>query len=739
MARNWVGRVGWTILAVVLLLLLVLLNWEALSARAGPPPPPHAYRADITRDEWGVPHIHGRTDPDVAFGIAWAHAEDDFSTLQDVLAMTRGRYGAIAGQDGAKVDYVYHLLDARGTAERHYAALPADVRALLDGYASGMNRYAASHPGEVKLARLFPVNGMDIATGFVLRQPFFFGLDHTVGPLVAGDPLPDDGGPRLDGKPQPDYAHGGGDLIPQPGLPVQTTPGPLPLGEDGALAGSNAFAIAPAKSDDGVTRLVSNAHQPWRGGTAWYELVVQSDAGWHMAGATFPGMPIVALGHNDTLGWTNTVNRPDLTDVYRLTLDKAGTHYRMDGKWLPLERHTVILPVRFGPLELPILKTVWRSVHGPVVINARGAFAFRYAGIDSIANVTEYYRLNRARNLAEWQAALRLQGVPSTNFLYADAAGNIADYYNAGFPLRKPGQNWRGVLPGDRSDLIWHAKAPFDASPHYLNPASGYLYNANNTPFRAAGSSDLDPARTDPVLGVELDQTNRSIRAAKLLAEPGPIGRARLEAIKYDTGYEREGYVAWMLDAIARLDLRDNQQLQEAQALLARWDLRADGRNPADALAVMVLKDAMKASYNHTPPPDPRALLAFASGHLRAHFGRIDPPLGDVERVRQGRVDLGMDGGGDTLRAATSYNIDPDDGRLLIKHGDSFVMFMEWPKGGAVKSESIQPFGAATTRPTSAHFADQAALFVAHRLKPVHFTAADIAAHAVRRYVVSTD
>src|SRR4029079_3529514 len=118
---------------------------------------------------------------------------------------------------------------------------------------------------------------------------------------------------------------------------------------------------------DGVTRLVSNSHQPWRGGTAWYELVGESDEGWHMAGATFPGMPLVALGHNETLGWTNTVNRPDLVDVYKLELNGDGTQYRLDGKWRPLEKRTVWLPVRFGPLTLPVPRTVWRSAHGPVI------------------------------------------------------------------------------------------------------------------------------------------------------------------------------------------------------------------------------------------------------------------------------------------------------------------------------------------------------------------------------------
>ncbi len=736
-----IKRLGWGALILVLLILFALLTWEPLFALdPGPPPPARAYKADIARDSFGVPHIHGATDPDVAFGIAWAHAEDDFSTLQETIAMARGRLGALSGQEGAAVDFAYHLLDSRGTATRNYAALPADVRLLIEGYASGLNRYAAVHPGEVRLARLFPVSGLDIATGFALRQPFFFGLDRTLGPLVKGEPFEREHGPVLDGSAWPDYAHGGGDMTqspsPPPSPPLAALP--IPMGENGALAGSNAFAIAPARSGDGVTRLVSNSHQPYRGGTAWYELEVDSDAGWHMAGATFPGMPLVALGHNETLGWTNTVNRPDLTDIYKLVLDADQTHYRLDGKWLPLEKHRVILPVKFGPFVLPIPKTVWRTQHGPAVINARGAYAIRYSGMGNSDNLTEYYKLNRARNWDEWQAALAMQGIPSTNFIYADNTGRIAYIYNARTPVRKPGLNWRGVLPGDRSDLIWNAIEPYSALPHYVSPRSGFLYNSNNTPFTAAGAgSDLDPKTFPPEFGIELDLTNRGRRAARLLTATNPIGRNQLEAIKYDTGYERAGYVAAMLDAVAALDLRGNARLAKAQTLLGAWDLKADGNGPADALAVMVLEDAMAASYNLRQAPDARESLAKAANHLMRYFGRLDPPLGEVIRLRRGNLDLALDGGGDTLRAATSWDKDAPDGRLPIHHGDSFIMFVEWPAGGGpVRSESIQPYGAATTRPLSPHFNDQAPLFAAHRLKPVWFTRADVAAHAVRHYTV---
>ncbi|HVR90854.1 MAG TPA: penicillin acylase family protein [Novosphingobium sp.] len=732
--RTFLRRAALGLLAVLLLVLLFLLTWEPFGALGpGAPPPQRVYSVEVIRDEWGVPHIHGKTDPDVAFGVAWAHAEDDFSTLQDVLAMTRGRFGAIAGEDGAAVDYVYQLFTPRERVAKMYPALPADTRALLDAYASGMNLYATRHPGEIKLGNLFPVNGADIATGFALRLPFFAGIDRTLKLLVDGKDPGADFGPALDGSKLPDYAKGGGDSFDEPSKPL-----PLPMGEDGAMAGSNAFAVAPRRSGDGTTRLISNSHQPWRGGVAWYELEISSDSGWHFAGATFPGSPYPFLGHNETLGWTNTVNRPDLADVYKLVLDADGSHYRLDGKWLPLTRKRVWLPVRIGPLVLPIPRMVAFSAHGPVIENARGAFAIRYAGIDTLDSLTEYYRLSKATNFAEWQSALAMAGVPATNFIYADKAGNIAMVYNARFPERQAGPDWRHVLPGDRSDLIWQTTADWALVPKNINPASGFLFNSNNTPFVAAGQgSELDPAETSPQLGVELDMTNRARRAVRLMSAAPVLDRAMLERIKYDTGYERAGYVAWELDAIAKLDLRKEPELARAQALLAQWDMTADGRGPADALAVMVLKDAMGASYNHRAPIDPHKNLADTVAHLTKYFGRIDPPLGDVIRLRQGKVDLPMDGGGDTLRAATTWNIDPGDGRLLIKHGDSFLMFIEWPKDGPVTSQSIQPFGAATTRPQSQHYADQAPIFVRHGLKPVHFTRADVLAHAVRRSVVT--
>jgi acyl-homoserine-lactone acylase len=703
-------KIGLGLLVLIAIVLVAGLVWEPITATASAPPPARTYDARIVRDEFGVPHIFGKTDADTAYGLAYAHAEDDFSTLEQVVAMTRGRAGAIMGGDGAKIDYVEHLLGARETAHREYPKMPADVRALLDGYATGLNLYASRHPGEVRLSRLFPVNGEDIAAGFVLRTPFFFGLDAVLGKLSSDQP------------------------------PPATTVPPMksamtPVGRDPSMNGSNAFAVAPSKMSDGKTWLISNSHQPYEGQVAWYEASVHSAQGLDMMGALFPGMPMIPMGHNRNLGWTNTVNDPDLIDVYKLVLNADGTQYRYDGKWLPLQSTRVWLPVKLGPFTLPIPKTVYRALQGPVIVNKNGAFAIRYAGIDSARMVEQYYRIGKAQNWNEWTRAMSLGGIPATNFIYADKTGRIAYVYNALFPPRKPGFDYTGVVPGDTSADMWQGSLGFDRMPKIVSPASGWVVNANNTPFLAAGpGSELDRNSFSPLMGIEGRMTNRIVRAMELLtAEKGQITPERLLQIKFDTAYSKAGFAGrWMAKLLA-LDLKNEPDLRRAQQLLATWDWNSDGNGRADALGESMMHMANSAAYHGESLPDAKAKLREVVDKLMKGFGRLDMPLGELQRLRRGKVDLPANGGTDTLRAATSWDPQPD-GRMRVKHGDSFVMLVTWDKAGKVESRSIQPYGAATTRPASPHYTDQMALFEARKFKPVHFDRADIIAHAKRAY-----
>ncbi|MEP5937113.1 MAG: acylase [Erythrobacter sp.] len=750
--RKWLVRGGFGLLALLIVTFIGLATWEPFFAEQGEAPAnDRQYKAEIVRDKFGVPMIYGETDADVAFGVAVAHAEDDFFTLQDVIAMSKGRYGAIAGEDGAQVDFLFHLLDADGVASREYPKLSAETRAIYEAYAAGMNHYAAEHPDEVKLAKLFPVSGTDVAAGFVLRQPLFFGLGATVGQLVAGDELRREFGPDIPGFPREPIS---GQLLSGEQEEESTeevahrrAPLVLPLGEEAKHLGSNAFAVMPERSG-GPTTLISNSHQPLRGGVAWYELGVQSETGWHMVGPNLPGTPFPVMGHNENLGWTYTVNRPDLIDVFQLEMEASGVsdglRYRLDDEWLDLEEETVTLPVKVGPITLPIRQTIYRSIHGPVIKNDNGFFALRYGGMESVRQMDAFYRLGKATNKDEWMEVYERLDIPNFNVVYADREGNIAYIYNAAFPdrpeLDEVEANWRGVLDGSRSDLIWEGSVEFEEIPSLINPASGWLYNSNNEPFTAAGAgSDLDPADFSPVLGVERKQTNRSRRAYKLLSEATVLDRETLERIKYDTAYEREDYVADLWDALEAMDLSDDADLAEARDMLLEWDFTADNVGRADALALLMVRDFMSAEYANLSAPDAREYLENQTEHLMEHFGQIDPPMSDLLRLRQGEVDLPLDGGSDTLRASTTWDVD-DDGRLSLRHGDSFIQWVEWPAdGGKVTSRSIQPFGSATTRPDSPHYTDQMQMFVDHELKPVHFWREDVLANASRRYVVESN
>ena len=709
-------KLGLGLLTLLVLVAIGLAVWEPLAATRAEAPPTHSYDVQIARDSYGVPHIFGPTDPDVAYGIAWAQAEDDFGTLQQVLAMTRGRMGAITGSDGAKGDFAGHLLDVRATVDRDYDAQPADVRALLDGYASGLNRYAETHGDEVALAKLFPLNGRDVAAGFVLRSPFFFGLDKTLGALIAGEDLPDDtGGPLTEGEPR---------VLARP---VDRT------SEERAENGSNAWVVAPSRSSDGYTRLVSNSHQPWKGPVAWYELVVQSGTGWHFAGANFPGTPYPLLGHNERLGWTNTVNRPDLIDVYKLKTD--GDRYLYDGQWRTMESRRVWLPVHlWGPFNLPVPRTVKRAVQGPVVENDRGAFAVNYGGKDQMGMVESYYRLTRAQDWDEWQGVIARQTIPATNFLYADATGRIAYIYNAAFPNRRPGFDYRGMLPGDTSRAYTPGTVPYSAVPKIVNPASGFLINSNNTPWLAAGrGSEMNPTDWSPLLGVETNVTNRMTRALELMAADPSVSRAELARMKYDTEVSKRSWAGDWFGSLMLLDTGGDRRLADAQNVLRQWDWNYDGQGPADALAALLLRAGNKWHYQGLERADPRAALGEAADHLTKYFGRLDPPLGEVMRLRVGKVDVPYLGGPDVLRAASLWDV-ADDGRLVVRHGDSFLMFAEWSPAGQVRSWSIQPFGAAVSRPTSPHHSDQARLFAEERVKPVWFTRDQLKGHVERRY-----
>jgi penicillin amidase/acyl-homoserine-lactone acylase len=672
--------------------IILALVLAATAAEAAPRVAAHDVR--IRRDEWGVPHILGRTDADAAYGLAYAQCEDDFATVQEAVFTGRGRLAELVGPSGLESDYLVALQDVWSAVKRRYARdLDPKTRAVLEAYAAGANAYAAKHPDKVAPG-LLPITGQDLVAGTTYRGPTFYGLDDVFRRTLRST-----------------------------ATKAAAVEPPLEIG-------SNGVAVGPARSADGATRLLVNSHQPYAGPLAWYEAVVESGEGWHVAGGFFPGGPFMLHGHNAHLGWASTVDNPDLADVFQLTVNPANPdEYRLDGAWKRLESRWVEIRVKRpdGTFET-VRREVLRSAHGPAVRTDHGVFAIRYAGMDEVRQSAQYYAMNKARSLADWKAAMARGLLPSINYIYADARGNVGFVHNGRYPVRKEGVDWSGVIPGDRSDLIWTNQRPFGQVPQLWNPKSGWVFNSNNTPFHATSpEDDLSPQDFPMTMGLQTNMTNRAYRALETYGADSSITAAEFEAYKYDLAYSGRSDLAKGIALLLSLPAGDDADLAAAQALMKDWDRRTNRESRAAPLAVLTVLKLVEA-----PGTPPLAALKATMADLKARFGRIDPQWGEVNRIRRGTVDLPIDGGPDVFRAV--YGRPDPDGRLRALAGDTFVMFVTWDRAGQLSSKSIHQFGSATLDAGSPHYADQTPLFAAMKTKPVLFTEAELKGHIVRDY-----
>ena len=272
--------------------------------------------------------------------------------------------------------------------------------------------------------------------------------------------------------------------------------------------------MAPVRSADGATRPLVNSHQPYTGPLAWYEAVIETRQGWHVAGGFFPGTPFMLHGHNAHLGWANTVNDPDLIDVYKLTINPANPNqYQMDGQWRDFEKSDAKIRVKiWGPLVWTVHREVLYAAQGPVLKTDHGVFAIRYAGINEMRQPLQYYRLNKAATLAEWRAAMALGAIPSLNFVYADEKANIGYVYNGRFPVRKEGV--------DLTDLRSIRGALTPTAWIFSDPSGNQMAVIDQGPMKAARLPILRHAvETSELVHIGTGRPTYYTRIASLAAE----------------------------------------------------------------------------------------------------------------------------------------------------------------------------------------------------------------------------
>jgi acyl-homoserine-lactone acylase len=692
-------------------LLLALLTGcgASMPARETMIPPADKYDVNILRDTWGVPHIFGKRDADVAYGLAYAHCEDDFETIQQGLFLCRGKLATLEGMKGAPLDFLMGVFEGKEIVAREYEKqLSPETRAICDAYADGVNHYAALHP-EKTIPGVYPATGQDIVAGFVMKTPLFFGLEGQMRRLF-GD------GPKPEVSQKQARATDGNSLS-----------GNLPIG-------SNTFGVAPKRTDDGSTLLNINSHQPWTGPVAWYEAHLHSEEGWDIVGGVFPGTPVILHGHNRELGWAHTVNSPDLADIYELEINPDNSNqYKFDGEWRELERFTVPITVKlWAGLTWTVEREAFRSVYGPTVRVPHGTYAIRYAGWGDIRIVEQWYRMNKSKNINEFEQAMRMQAIPSFNVGYADHEGNIWYIYNARFPKRAEGYNWEQYLPGNTSETLWTEYLPFDSLPMVRNPESGFFQNCNGTPFQTT-TGDENPKEADfsKTLGIETDMKNRGLRAMELFGADPVISVDDFYRYKYDTRYSEKSDAYKLREELLNAPPSDDPVVREAIERIRAWDGDTNLENTNASIAILSMEPIVRAQLLGGDAPKITAALAERAHMMMDKYGRLDVPWSEVNRLVRGDYDTPLCGGPDTMHAVYG---DLREGRLIGVAGDCYVLMVRWDKEGKVHSRSIHQFGSATMDARSPHYADQAKLFINCQTKPVWLDEAEIRQHLEADY-----
>ncbi len=478
------------------------------------------------------------------------------------------------------------------------------------------------------------------------------------------------------------------------------------------------MAVAPRRSADGHTRLMVNSHQPYTGPVAWYEARVKSEEGWNMIGGIFPGAPLILHGAGPDLGWAMTVNKPDLVDGYALDVDdpEEPVQYRFDGGWRDFGVKEIEFRVKlWGPFSLPVKRTAYSSLHGPAFITDNGVFAVSYAGQGEIKTIEQYYRMNRAANYAEWRSAMEMLAIPSLNVVYADGDGVIAYYYNAALPVRQDDVDWSKAQAGDDPLLLWRGKRTLNDLPQVVLPASGYVVNANHTPFQSSGDDDNpDPQNFPPHYGIDTRTTNRGLRIQALYGGDESITSEEFVQYKMDDIYAADSRVTELVHTLVDTFDGEDDGLQPAIDILKDWDSAVTRENRSAALAILTAQKARGFLLNdeNVKTPDYLEALRQTAAELNAAYGRLDPEWGEVVRLKRGDVSLPLDGGPDTLRAVYPAR-EGGDFPLTAAGGDTYILYADWSGSRDVIIKTIHQFGAATMDKTSPHYADQAPIFAA--------------------------
>ena len=647
------------------------------------------YKAEIKRDIWGVPHVYGETDADAAFGLAYAHAEDDFKNIAENMYLYRAQMGLRDGISGAVQDYLIKVLKIRENIDENYLIdLDENVRKVIEAYAAGINYWMIKNP-ENEYSHFFPVTEKDIVAGFAIQNLFFSGVVSSIEKL------------QREAEIKEEYTS-------------------LYRNQQ-FVTGSNVLAVNSNKTEDKSTRIIINSHQPLEGPLAWYEAHIKSDEGWNMMGGLFPGSPFIFVGFNENIAWGFTVNKPDLSDSYELTINPNNEdQYLLDGEWIDFTKETIKLPVKiFGPIQWTVERDAKYSQHGPVLEVGDKSYALRFSGMKDIKQVNQWYAMNKSQSIADWISAMKKRSIVSFNGVFADKEGNIFFLHNSSSPLRKEGLDWSNTIDGTRSDLIWDEYVEFEKIPQIKNPSSGWLASTNQDPFKVTNEMDnLSAKDFSPTLGLQTRMTNRAYRSIELFDSYSSISEQDFDDIKFDNKYSVQSRSYKYISKIFEIDF-ETDELNYAKNVLRDWDLSTNFDNTSAALGVCVLSNEWISEQGQRIPQDPEISFRDCVTELNETYGKVDPKWSERNFIVRGQKKISVQGGPDVLRAI--YGRNDNEGDLKAAGGDGLYIHVSWDKDKKQQSKSIHQYGSATQDNTSKHFDDQMNLYVNEVYKPTFY------------------
>ncbi|MGZ8457604.1 MAG: penicillin acylase family protein [Gemmatirosa sp.] len=709
-----------------------LLAAQAQTPVAAGPVPEFARQVEIRRTAHGVPHIRAPHLKGAAYALAYVQLEDHGANVAVGLLRARGEMGRWFGRDSMAGDFLAQR--ARAIAVERYAQLEQATRDVYEGFAEGVNRYVALHPQEFPAGFAPRFTGYDVAARDV----------HVASANQAR---------RFLARVAPAETRRGATAAEREPAEGEPESGASAPGVDRIEEGSNAWAFAPSRTKSGRAILVRNPHLSWSAG--YYEAHVTVPGVLDFYGDFRIGGPFGVIGgFNRDLGFSTTNNAPDLDEIYALDVDPARPdHYLMDGASLPLQRELVTVAYRNGDGVSTETREFWRTPLGPVIHRDGGkVHVLRAAAEGEWRAGEQFLQMMRARSLAEWKQAMRTRARINSNFTYADRAGNVFYVWNASIPaLPHASGGDTASVPARRTSEVWTRYVPFDSLPQLLNPPGGYVRNENDAPYHTNLRQVLDrskyPAnfpepslRLRSQLSLALIDNRRKLSLEDVVALKHSYRMLLADRVKDDLlaavrAASPDSATARAADVLARWDNTTGHASRGAVLFESWWRRYVDGQS-ADSMFAEAWTPAKPASTPRGLKDPARAAqaLAWAATETTRRHGDVAVAWGDVHRVRMGKVDVPVGGCGGAMGCfrVLNFRTDPDGKRSVIG-GDGWVLAVEFGRE-VPRAYSVLAYGQ-SARPDSPLHGDQAALFARGEMKRVAFTASDVDAQTVRRYV----